>query len=319
MVPGSQPKRADAEMPTGFGACPFLGLEQDFTTWLAYPNPANYCHRARPAANLNLHYQESICLTSKHVTCPGFTHGWEGPLPEMARGEPASKRNDSRLLLPVLVGLVLLLVLAGWQAMRRGWLPFMGAAGETPTSLDFTPSQVGGLVVQSPTPTLSPSPLPTATSNRSMTQTALAGLISPTPTASPTLANTPTPAPPTPGPAFKTPFGPGEKYLLHQLKAGESMGTLVTLYDTSNQVVAASNQLVEGASIWPGSVLLIIPGEKDPTAATRFRVVLLEAPISAEDLAAEYGISVEDLRLFNSLGATGLIPAGRYLIIPVES
>lgn len=317
---GEKQKRPKAGKLSDQEACPFLGLDQDSSTWLAYPHPANFCHRASPAANLNLSYQESTCLTRKHAACLGFTRGWNGALPETVRGEPAVKPLAKSLVLPAMIGLALLVLLAGWQLMRRGRLSFMGGEDTTPTILvtSIGSSQVSGLVVLSPTSTITPAPPPTETPNRPKTQTALASLNSPTPTTPPTSAITPTLAPPTPGPAFKTPFGPGEKFLLHQLEAGESLGTLVTLYDTTNQVITASNLLVEGASIWPGTVLVIIPGEKDPSAVSRFRVVLLESATSVDDLAAEFEISVEDLRMYNSLGADRFIPAGRYLIIPVE-
>lgn len=96
------------------------------------------------------------------------------------------------------------------------------------------------------------------------------------------------------------------------------MGTLVSLYNTTNRVIEASNVLVEGASIWPGTILVIVPGEKDPAAVTRFRVVQVETPTTVSQLAEDYGVSADDLRTYNSLGEADLIPAGRYLIIPAE-
>ena len=100
--------------------------------------------------------------------------------------------------------------------------------------------------------------------------------------------------------------------------AGESMGTLVSLYNTSNRVIEASNVLTPGASIWPGTVLLIVPGEKNAEAVIRFRVVLLESSTTVDDLSAQYSVSAEDIRMYNSLGPGDTVPAGRYIIIPAS-
>jgi len=320
METSSKQKRAESDILPELEACPFLGLEQDSATWLAYPHPANFCHAAKPTCNLSLTYQESTCLTKEHASCPGYINGWNGPLPEMYCGEKSSERPARNLILPALVAAFLLLTITGWFAIRQGWLPFLNDEGDDAgnamaVSLSQTQFTENALAV--PTQTRTQPPVPTKTPDIQLTQAALAVLNSPTPTSSPTEGLTPTPAPPTPGPAFNTPFGPGEKYLLHQLLTGESLGTLVSLYNTNNRVIEASNVLISGASIWPGTVLLIVPGEKNTEALVRFRVVLLESPTAVDDLAAQYSVSAEDIRLYNSLGPGDTIPAGRYIIIPV--
>lgn len=321
MAFGSKQKRKHPEILPELEACPFLGLEEDAATWVAYPHSANSCHRAKPICNISLGYQESACLTKEHIHCPGFVSGWNGSLPQELHGEAASARTNRSLVWPVLIPALVLVLFASWLAARQGWLPFLGSQkNATPTSLALSPSQVKAteLSQATATPMATTTPVPSSTPDALATQTALAALASPTPTLSPTTLFSATPPAPTLGPALGTPFGPDGKYLLHQLAAGESMGTLVSLYNTSNKVIEASNVLIPGASIWPGTVLVILPGVKNPEAAIRFRVVLLEAPTTVNALAAEYNVSEEDLRLYNSLGSEQSIPAGRYIIIPVD-
>jgi hypothetical protein len=123
----SKQKRLESDILPELDACPFLGLEQDSATWLAYPHPANFCHAAKPTSNLSLAYQESTCLTKEHNRCPGNINGWNGPLPEMYRGEKSSERPARNKLIPVSILGFLLVAVAGWLVIRQGWLPFLNS------------------------------------------------------------------------------------------------------------------------------------------------------------------------------------------------
>jgi len=320
MKPSTRQEKKQADIPPENISCPFLGLQDDAATWLAYPHPANYCHQAEPISNLSLAYQESTCLTSRHKSCPGYQHGWNGPLPGQYSGEPVNQLPRRRQLLQLAVLLVIVVVVLGWLANRQGWLGLgSNGSGGSQAELNASASQTASaLLALGSDPSQTPTALPSATPDQALTQTARASLFTPTPPATPTATLSPTPDEPTPGPAFGTPFGPEQKYILHQLGTGESMGTLVSLYNTSNKVIEASNVLVTGASIWPGTVLVIVPGEKNPANVLRFKVILNDTGMSVSDLAEQYSVSVEDLRKYNSLGAGDEIPAGRYLIIPVS-
>lgn len=106
---------------------------------------------------------------------------------------------------------------------------------------------------------------------------------------------------------------------LHQVQTGESLHTLETLYQTDRSVIYAANDgLNPGRSIQPGEVLVVLPGRTDPTGTPRFRVIKTMRLTLITDLAAEYQVTVEDLRLYNTLGAGDWLPYGRWLVIPVS-
>lgn len=292
--------------------CPFLGLGEDSGTWLSYPHHANFCHHAQPPGAINLTYQQSTCLSPRHSACPVFTQDWKGQLPNEIGSDFFYKNSSSRNYMPwVILGILLLVVLGAGIAWQLNLLP----AASTP---------VVALVA---VPTASPTPVPTAAPTEiSYTLTPLPPMIeistaTPAPisntTPTPAFTNTPTVTILTPGPRFEDRFGPDNRYLLHNMAEGESLGSLVAYYDTTAEVVMASNQTIEGASLWPGMVLLIVPGEKDASKVIRFLVIHLETQKKVADLAQEYGVSLEDIRLYNSLGPNESIPAGRYIIIPI--
>lgn len=141
-----------------------------------------------------------------------------------------------------------------------------------------------------------------------------------TPVPSPTATITPTPTPllPTPGPGLATPFGPNQEYLLFLLQDGQSLGTLASRFNTTIDVLKAMNTaIIEGASVRPGTVLVIMPGVKDAANLPRFTIISTTTSKTLADLAQEYGVSVEDLKLYNNLSDADPIPANRWLLIPV--
>lgn len=147
-------------------------------------------------------------------------------------------------------------------------------------------------------PTETPTPLPSAT---------------PTITPSPSLS--PTPAP-TQYAALGEPFGLDGKYVLYVLKNGESLENVAAAYNTKSDVIWAANELIVGASVRPGTVLLLLPGVKDPTGVVKYKVVQVMAPTLAKHIAAEYGVSVELLVEFNQINPEIPLPGGRWLIFP---
>ena len=114
-----------------------------------------------------------------------------------------------------------------------------------------------------------------------------------------------------------TPFGPNMEYILFQIQDGQSLGNLASRFNTTIEVLKAMNvAIIEGASVRPGIVLVIMPDVKDATGLPRFSVVQVTQPVSLVELAEKYNVSVEDLRLYNHLGMDDLVPAERWLLIP---
>jgi LysM repeat protein len=127
---------------------------------------------------------------------------------------------------------------------------------------------------------------------------------------------TPTQAIPTPGPGLGTPFGPNEAYVLYQVLEGHSITAIAAEYQTTVEVIRKANNMIEGESAWPGSILVILPGQRNAEAVPNFSIILIEAPTSVTSLSDQYGIPVEEIQRINQLGVEEMIPAGRYIILP---
>jgi hypothetical protein len=301
--------------------CPYLGIEEDPATWLSYANSANFCYKIKPARPVEPAHQRQFCLTQAYPICKIYTQNSASPLPSIATIEPRQERNPLRFFwisLAILSIITLLVVISFW--LRANWDDLSGnsMAAQTPVSTD---ANLAASVLPSQIPTeellaaieLLPS-IATSTQSASPTPS-----LSPTLAHSPTASFTPTPTQPTPGPALNTPFGPQKRFLLHRVATGESLGNLAVIYRTSADVIRAANVLIEGASVWPDTILVIYPGVTDPSQVTRFQVVQLKSPAYPEDLAAEYQVSLEELLEHNLLVAQVLIPVGRWLVIPVST
>ena len=53
--------------------CPFLGLNDDNTSHMAFTSPENHCYHCKPIAPIKLEHQNDYCLDPNFLTCPIFT------------------------------------------------------------------------------------------------------------------------------------------------------------------------------------------------------------------------------------------------------
>lgn len=146
-------------------ACPYLGLEEDPETYLAWAANGNFCHRVHPPQPVTHEHQTAACL-ARPVDCPVYqASSWEGPLPDVLRRDRAAYRN--RPALPnwrsLVVWIVIVLLITGLIGSFWVFDPFTSLlhnpSTETPTAQPtYTPSYT-----PSPTITLTPSPTLTAT------------------------------------------------------------------------------------------------------------------------------------------------------------
>ncbi len=114
-----------------------------------------------------------------------------------------------------------------------------------------------------------------------------------------------------------TPFGPDERFVPHNVKQAESYSKIAETYQTSFEVIQETNDLIEGASLWVDTILVIMPGQTESSGVPKFRFVLLENPTSISDLTEEHGVSADEVIYYNSLGPIEIIPTDRWLIIPI--
>ena len=327
LTPPAKPE-AETQPNRAYNACPFMGLEEEPGTWLSYTNSANFCHRQGNPRPIDLDHQRKFCLTQAYPTCKVYSKYLNAPLPDAAAIAAKAKRRPVRRLWAIVAiyTTVLLVVIAATQQTINWefWQNFNWPSQQetapglsTPAAITASPT-IASPTIASPSPTITQiQPLTLALLTPLVESHSITPTLRPLPTASATPTYTAEPAQPTPGPNLETPFGPNQEYILHQVKTGESLGNLAAQYHTSVEVIRAINPLIEGASIWPDKVLVILPGATDPAQAIKFNAIQLQAPAYPAQLAREYLVSLDEIVFYNQLDAQARIPTGRWLIIPV--
>jgi LysM repeat protein len=306
--------------------CPFLGVGADATTYSACNERPNYCHRTRPISPVSHERQKLVCCVEGHQACPIFA----GPRP--ARNFPlawtnlnANRKKRLRPWVLVVVSFsILLMVLIGYIFQHELADVFYGysrASGQANPTLS---------ILIKPTHTLTPSltfnPSFTSMVPTAMTPTAtLTMTSSASPTRSPTLLPThslvPTvtirPLSPTPGPALETPFGPGRAYLIHRVKSGEYLISIAASYQTSVAALRALNALKPDGLLMTGALLVIAPGQTNPSSLPALKPLLITTRTRVADLAQKYAMSAVELRQINAIGPDEWVEAGRYMLVRI--
>ena len=137
-------------------------------------------------------------------------------------------------------------------------------------------------------------------------------IVAPTNTSEPSLT-------PEPFPLIISGFGPEQQYTLHKLQPGESYTYLAEMYDTTIDVLDSLNFNKEGKRLWVGQYIVIMPGMQSiDSSLPQFTVLILVDKTRLQDVAVEYGISVEELRFYNELtpGVTEVLL--QVLLVPIQ-
>ena len=300
--------------------CPNLGMRGDPETRFAFPTRSHLCYGVNPPEAVNLAYQENYCLKPIHSTCVIKQKDWKGGLPlEIGSGPQPRPKRIWRYVIFTLVILGMITVF-GWLADLEN---LVNPTGQI-TPITFSDSSLSSVSDQNDEKMMSPTSIENVASNPEQTpllptntivQIASTATVHPTWTVQPTLTFTP---PPTPGPGLGTPFGVDQVYVIYRVQEGQSLRSLAELYDTSPEAIQAANVLRAGRTVWPGDIIVVPVGQDDPDLVIRFIYQFVNKKTSIPELAAENGVSVEDIRKYNLLGEDEWIPAGRWLILPAR-
>lgn len=302
--------------------CPCLGLRMEVDTCHMYPSRGNFCHAVDPPERIQVSYQAKRCLTDSYQECPIYSSEKYDFLPNSiaANQRQISARLTSLAGVMVMVFVVVLMVV---------FRPFSSASSDSPAAqvpdltreaaeaLRATETPAGILPPNTSTPTARPVLTDTPTRTPARTPT---WMKSATPVLSPTKENaldTATPFP-SPGPELGERFGPEDQFLIHTVQEGQSFAYLERVYETTRNVIEATNDLIEGASLWSGTQLVILPGVEEVPDLPRFRVIFLDQPLDLVEIAGKHNSTVEGIRYHNELGPSPTLEAGRWLIIPLE-
>lgn len=183
--------------PTGRAACPYLGLPDDTSTWMAFPSPTNHCHYVAQPGPVDTVHQQGFCLAESYTFCAVLQIDNPRRLPPGVAA-PNGKRSSfsTRALLIVLL---LSVAAVAWFALaqpRQDFFERIAAGGPpepgaTESSLAADDSASGAaalLLLETPTLEASPSAEPTATATWTPAPTATG---TPEPTVTPAEATAP--------------------------------------------------------------------------------------------------------------------------------
>jgi len=281
--------------------CEYLGTIPDPLVCYNFPHPQNHCYRVKKPAQVNLNYQENICLSCKYDQCAIYQQENLRHLPDkIARGRQEGRSYKFLFFRIAAMGLILAAAMIAVRIIRT-------AEVNNPQSL------------VSPTMQEFDTLIPTDSTEPSITPEEMdVSMIIPTQT--PPVKQKVTPEAeieitPTGGPGFSTPFGFSQKYVIHEVQSGESLSLISDKYNTTIDSIVEINSLQAGNPIWINQIIVVKPG------ATTIESEKLEAIYIEEDtplvrIAEDYAISIEKLKDMNALGGHEIIPAGRWLVVP---
>lgn len=282
--------------------CPYLGLESDPESYMAFPSAVHRCYRHKRGKMVDMLYQREVCLTSNYETCKIYQkqkqdkqEGIESAESKVDQPEIAVRRVKSmRKILLRTLGIGILLGGLFWlsQTFSLNTLFSRVPTNISPTSffVETAPAHEPSPGVL-PTPTFTPLPRPT-----------------PSPTVIPTLDISKH--------ALDTPIGSEQKFIIHQARPGESLAFYASVYNTTIESIVAVNYrmllpLQEGT-------LVIIPVDAVSTERLpSFEAYQVTESIILKDLVSQLGVNAADTLFYNELETDNLtLPPGTWLLIP---
>ena len=276
----------------GNSTCPYLGLEDDADTSLAFPSIWNTCHRGRRIVSPSLQYQGEYCLGENHRNCVVFTAEQATlPLPHRLRASHGHanmyRRGPFRSLVLIFIGILVLAGL-GWGFFAQGYI--------LPKVIE----------------------IPSSTMTALMT---LAATYTAAPTATPTFAMTVTPKPVLTDQAVSKrqldqPIGSDYKFVIHKILYGENLNQCASRYNTSIEAIMMVNYDLK-TPVWVDTLVIIPVGFTNVYGLPAFEAY--EVPrdnMSLQVLALSFGVSLKDLRYYNAIGMEESLHVGDWLLIP---
>jgi hypothetical protein len=304
--------------------CPFLGLQDDHQSLMAYISPQNCCYRCKPIVSVDLDQQNNYCLGAAYGKCPVYNREVGKPLPRALqfRESQRSVRSGSSRIAVISVILIVLITAGIWINSRKsqsGLMTSISPASAIVQSIDLptnkapvtdTPRTLPVMAVPTtfetpgPTFTLTVSPFPSLTPTSSsatstqVEQTTATGLSAR---------------------SLEVPIGRGQAYLIHRIISGENLPILAQKYQTSAEALTAINFKLT-VPIWAESLIVIPLGVIDPAGLPIFEPFqIVDDQITPEALAGKLSFDVEAFKSFNDLTSDEKLQKGDWVLIPHDS
>lgn len=304
------PQSSDSETGNAVpSSCPFVGTDQDANVCYSYANRLNHCYRKENSFPVALDHQDAYCLSVNHISCELFqAEGKIKKLPRDIYGDFSVHKKKKHIRAYVLFSLAVIVMGIIFS------LAFLNQAGYDQFAFLSATKQMAAVSSPSATSPTTPTPKPVDELDLIfLYPRATSG----TPTDKPAVP-TNSPLYPTPGPEFGVTFGKIDTYILHKVGNYESYHYIADLYDTSVEAIQVLNNLYDGRPLNLDQVIVVKPGEQNAENLPRFALIQLGGDTPLELIAEYYSLSEQSLSEINDLGEITLIPAGRWLLIPIE-
>jgi hypothetical protein len=282
-------------------SCPHLGIIHDPVSSHAFASSWNCCFYVKHPTVPSFEHQKMFCLTPDHVSCPVYQLKKGSSFPRNLRNKikPPKPQGANRTYVYI-VGVILLLVLAGWLASVMFHLPAKATPalpnpGQGVTTIKITNTAPARMtdVVQL-----------TATSTQAAQIT-----LTPMPDLSTTVITTP---------VLEIPFKIGdEELVIHRVKDGEGLDYLAKVYNTTPAVIQATNYVLS-TPIWVDSIIVIRPGTTnlDPKAPAFQAYQVTDQIITLDKLAQNLNVDLAELKYYNACVERCSLIRGSWVLVP---
>lgn len=261
--------------------CPFLGLADDEDTSISYPSEWNVCHKCHGKPSPIYAVQSELCLSSEHNNCDLYKSNGTAWMPmEMKNSEGAAKPADPNQKRRLIISAILI-----------GLITFIG--------MIFTSysNEINSVVNVFTQPTSTVTLVPTFT-NTPILETPTLEMISPTITPYPTLTKFVFSKC---GHALDEEFGTDKKYIIHQIKDGESIDKVLEPFLVTYEQILAVNYFVP-KPLWVGFPVIIPISDNDVGSRKTYQAVELnETNLTIDVLSSQLGIEPTLFANLNSL------------------
>ena len=299
-----------SESSAHISPCPYLGLQSDPRTSLAYSSIWNFCYRTKQPSSVTPAHQTTTCLTAAFESCPVYRSDPPVSLPVDLHGSVKSRSrsitSQTRMRI-VLLAVLLVFVVVG--IYRMGSL-----TGGPISSAETSPASGDVPLVGSASSSAS------ATDDQIEAVVATVSRVSVT---SPVVRLTGTqgvllPAAQVCGHQLDVPFGGDVKFVLHRVAYGENLTRFAILYRTTEQAIIDINYDLP-IPIWADRVV-VIPVSVENVSGLPLFVSYQQVPaaISMTDLARKLKSDSTAIQKYNAFDELCTMYSG-WLIVPREA
>lgn len=293
-------KHNSRDQLNGLNFCPHLGLQEDQSTFLAYPSKWNFCHKVSPIAVPKLEHQNKKCLNASHKECAVYLSPSESKMPRNLSHQGKNSRRISSYAIRILAAVSIIGVLVFLFTYR-----------------DQITTEISHLVM----PPWQKTQLVTTPATATETPMKTASQITITPTQSATTTPSPTMTPTRPAPVLQLemPIGDEFKFVIHRVLPGETLERYTRDYNTTIESIRASNVALSQV-LWVDRLIVVPIDNENVTGQIAFEPYQVKVrAISVENLADELQVNVDLLIFYNNLWPGYILERNDWLLLPFEN